>query len=222
MRKEQHWFKLWVIEGYSIRQLSHISGHSPFKLKRIKNYWLSKEPPALSQRIYTGINYLVFDGTYFHKDGCLAMFMNTVSRKPVYVAYIERENYENVIPLVTQLRDKGVIPIAVTTDGHPRVIRALQEVWPNTVLQRCLFHIQNQGLMWLRTYPKTEAGKELRSLYVTIANIRTQNEMFIFHSCYNNWHEKHKTFICSLPRHLVAFKDLKRVRRLLFANKASI
>jgi len=59
--KEKHWFKLWVCEGYSIRQLSHISGHSQFKLKQIKNYWLSKEPPALLNINYNEIKYLLID-----------------------------------------------------------------------------------------------------------------------------------------------------------------
>jgi len=176
---------------------------------------LSKEPPAPLQRTYKSIDYLVFDGTYFHKDGCLALFMNNASGKPIQITYIKRENYENVFPIITKMRDKGICPIAITTDGHPSVLRALKEIWPETILQRCLFHIQNQGLMWLRTFPKTDSGKELRSLYSTIARIHNAEEMMTFKINYSKWYLKHKKRIYSLPSNLVAFKDLKRAMSLV-------
>jgi len=176
---------------------------------------LSKEPPALSQGTYDSIYYLVFDGTYFHKDGCLALFMNNVSGKPIQATYIKRENYENVLPIIIKMRDNGLNPIAITTDGHPSVLRALKELWPATILQRCLFHIQNQGLMWLRTFPKSDSGKELRSLYATIARIHCVEEMVTFKINYNKWCLKHNKYIYSLPSNLVAFKDLKRAMSLV-------
>jgi len=175
---------------------------------------LSQEPPVLSQKIYKSGKYFVFDGTYFHKDGCLAVFMNAVSGKPIYTEYITRENYDSVMPLVRHLHTAGMNPVAFTTDGHPRVIQALKELWPSLVIQRCLFHIQNQGLMWLRSYPKSQAGKELRVLCATIARIRTLQDMNIFKAAYDNWHCRYKAFVLSLPRDAVS-QDLRRAMSLI-------
>ena len=71
--RRQHWFKLWVMENYSIRQLSKISGYSGITLTRIKDYWLEQSPKEVFN--YGEIHYLVFDATYFHKDGCLLNLM---------------------------------------------------------------------------------------------------------------------------------------------------
>lgn len=157
----------------------------------------------------------MFDGTYFHKNGCLALFINVKSGKPVLFAYIERESYENVLPLARQLRAKNVYPVAITTDGHTKVIDALKEVWQKTTLQRCLFHIQNQGLMWLRSYPKSEAGITLRRLFGTIASIRTTEEMNTFKISYTAWLNKYKTFVVAQPSNVSVYKDLKRAMSLI-------
>ena len=213
--KEKHWFNLWVKEGYSIRQLSDISGHSEFKLKQIKNYWLSKEPPVLSNYNYQKSKYILFDGTYFHKNGCLAIFMNCEPKDILLYAYIDKESYYNVHPLCVKLKGLGLNPIAITLDGHKLVIKAVLDVWPNVTIQRCLYHIQNQGLMWIRTYPKTEAGKELRVLLTSLTNIRTVQEKDAFLKAYNQWLSKHKMFIKTLPRTSAANTDLKRTMGLV-------
>lgn len=202
-------------ECYSIRQLSTISGHSQFKLKLIKNHWLAKEPPALSQYDYQKAKYLIFDGTYFHKNGCLAVFMDHEAKKIVHYAYIDKESYHNVYPLCLKLKEQGSNPIVITLDGHKYVIRAILDVWPKVIIQRCLYHIQNQGLMWIRTYPKTEAGKELRGLLKSLTNIKTAADKQAFLTAYDQWLSKYRKFIKSLPRTSVANTDLKRTMSLI-------
>ena len=43
-RNEFSWFRLWIQESDSVRRLSQLSGHSAFKIKQIKNYWLHQIP----------------------------------------------------------------------------------------------------------------------------------------------------------------------------------
>ena len=98
--REKHWFDLWVKEGYSIRQLSNMSGYSEVKLKRIKNFWLEEDPPSLSHDIYQRAKYLLFDGTYFHKNGCLAIIIDHDTRNIFSYTYIDKESYHNVYPIL--------------------------------------------------------------------------------------------------------------------------
>ena len=117
--KEQHWFKLWIIEGYSIRQLSNISGHSQFKLKLIKNYWLSKSPNQSRSKIdLSQVKYLAFDGTYFKKNSCLIIFFDIIKKQHLCFEYVKNENYLSVKETATYLKTHGLNPTAITVDGN--------------------------------------------------------------------------------------------------------
>ncbi len=83
-------------------------------------------------------------------------------------------------------------------------------VWPQVRLQRCLYHIQHEGMRWLRSYPKTEAGKELRVILSQLSWIKTLTERNSFITKYGKWLMKYEGFIKALPKSTVAHKDLKR------------
>ena len=202
-------------EGYSIRQLVKNSGHSEAKLHRIKNYWLGKEPPKFDKDVLKKAKYLIFDGTYFHKDGCLAVFMDNKKKKVLHFEYIEKESYYNIYPVLISLREAGLNPKVITLDGHKMVIRAILDVWVEVIVQRCLYHIQRQGLQWLRTYPKTRAGRELRYILMMVTKIRTEEDKMAFLENYEYWHVRYKEFIKLLPRESVANIDLKKATALI-------
>ena len=183
LSNERKWFKSWIKEGYSIRQISVQSGYGEEKIKRIKSYWLKEEPPVA----YTGykrVKYLIFDGTYFNKRNCLLVFMNNVDGKIVGCKYLDKEDYENVLDLACDLRLNGVNPRVITLDGHQGVIKAVKEVWPAAEIQRCLYHIQRQGLMWLRRKPKTQIGRDLRIMLKSLCQITIFEEMVLFSDYY--------------------------------------
>lgn len=198
-----------------MRQLIKLSGHSKNKLQRIKNYWLTQEPPALSKNNYKQAKYLIFDGTYFHQDGCLAILMDYKNKTLISYEYIGRESYHNMYPILLKLKNSGLNPKAITTDGHRAVINAILEVWPNIRIQRCLFHIQNQGLMWIRTYPKTEAGKQLRTILKSLTLIRTKKDQQNFLGAYESWFKNFELAIKKLSKTSIANTDLKRTTRLI-------
>lgn len=130
-------------------------------------------------------------------------------------AYIDKESYYDVHPLCVKLKELGLDPAAITLDGHKLVIKAVLDVWPKVIIQRCLYHIQNQGLMWIRTYPKTEAGKELRILLTSLTNIKTEQDKKVFLIAYSKWLERYRMFIKELPKTSVANTDLKRTMGLI-------
>ena len=202
-----------MTESFSIRQIGRLCGHSKSKLERIKNYWLDQLPPA--EPAYSQYKYLLFDGTYFHKNGCLIVLMDALTQRVIMNAYVATESYKTVHPILTHLHELGLRPHAVILDGHRMVLRAIREVWGSVIVQRCLYHIQREGLRWLRTHPKTAAAKELQSLLrflPKIKNIETRN---IFLSRYALWVETHKNFVSTLPSSTIAYKDLKKTMALI-------
>jgi len=124
--------------------------------------------------------------------------------------YTKKEGFKSVYPWFKKLKKQGLIPHYIVMDGERSVMRAIAMVWPKTSIQRCLYHIQREGMRWLRTYPKTVAGRELRYLLRTLCSIKSINERNQFIENYKSWINKYKNFVKSLPITNIAFKDLKR------------
>jgi hypothetical protein len=201
------------MESFSIRQLCKMSGYSASKLNKIKKYWLERTPKE--QVDYSKVEYMIFDATYFHKDGCLLNLMNAIDQKIIAQLYVNKESFRDAYGWFANLKHLGLNPMFVTTDGERSIIRAMKLVWPDTKLQRCLYHIQHEGLRWLRTYPKIEAGKVLRTILSRLSQIKTIKERDEFSNTYFSWVNKYKSFIVSLPRTTIAFKDLRRTMVLI-------
>ena len=129
--------------------------------------------------------------------------------------YTKKEGFQSVYPWFRKLKKQGLKPHYITMDGERSVTRAISMVWPKAIIQRCLYHIQREGMRWLRTYPKTLAGRQLRSILRTLCSIKSVKEQNAFISSYKTWISKHREFIKSLPVSNVAFKDLKRTMVLI-------
>lgn len=192
------------------------SGLSKSTLNRMKEYWLKQNPSPLKEEISFGeINYIQIDGTYFHQDGCWFLIIDSVTQKVIGRRYISKENLVESLILFEELKNRGLAPKYAVLDGHKQVRKALEIVWPEMKVQRCLYHIQREGMRWLRTRPKTEAGKDLRFLLGGLCEIRNKQEQDKFINSFISWQKKYSQFVNGLPRTSVACKDLKRTVSLI-------
>ena len=141
--------------------------------------------------------------------------MDARDQKIIAHMYTDKESFKSASPWFLRLKKQGLNPKYITMDGEKSVILAIRTIWPKTKIQRCLWHIQREGMRWLRTYPKTQAGRDLRYLLMTLCRIRSKKEREIFIKQYKQWLTKHKKFVMSLPSSTVAYKDLKKVTTLL-------
>jgi len=136
-------------------------------------------------------------------------------QKIISTIYAKKEGFKSVYPWFNRLKEQGLDPRYITMDGEQSVMRAIRMVWPTTKIQRCLYHIQREGMRWLRTYPKTQAGRELRSILRKVCSIQSIKERDEFINDYQAWLTKYRNFVRSLPITNVAFKDLKRTMVLI-------
>lgn len=153
---------------------------------------------------------MVYDATYFHKDGCLMNLMNALDQKIIAHRYVQKESFKEAYPWFMRLQQQGLNPHFITTDGEQSILRAMRWVWPQAHLQRCLYHLQHEGMRWLRSYPKTEAGQKLRALLSRLSRIRVIVERDTFLESYAAWLREYDTYVQSLPRTTMAYKDLQR------------
>lgn len=207
------WFHAWVREAYSVRQISHLAKVSPSTVRRWIAIGLATPPPWPTT--YVDVTTVQFDGTYFAQEGCLLVMLDAVHQQVVGCRYVDRERYSHCIDFFEALAARGLHPRGLTMDGHRQVLRAVRTVWPQCHVQRCLYHIQREGLRWLRTHPKTEAGRALRRLLQCLTAIRTPDARWDWVQRYQHWQQHYGEMVRALPPTSVAAKDLKRTQALI-------
>lgn len=135
----------------------------------------------------------------------------------VYGSYNISEGPRDLRTLFRSLVQRGLSLKCATIDGNPPMSLALQNQWPGIVLQRCLIHIQRQGLRWCRRNPKRTDAQHLRDLFLEVTNIHTATQRDLFLDKLKAWEQHYGFRIAVTPEHGYVFSDLKRARSMLLA-----
>ena len=217
LRNERIWFERWLIEGYSIRQLSEQGGLSRSRLYRIIHRWLDCNPPVQTMSLQQP-KYLIFDGTWFHKAHPVVALLDAQQHTLLHGAYGVHERHPNeLLAFFEPLRHRGLKPCSCTIDGNQHVARALRQIWPQITLQRCLVHVQRQGLSWCRQRPKRLDAAKLRGLFLRLSSVTTIEERDHFLVDVEAWEQRYGGKIAARPERGKVFSDLKRARSMLLA-----
>jgi len=136
--------------------------------------------------------HFIFDGTFLRRPRSLIALMDARTHMLVAGQYDVSENSKpELIEFFEGLKQSGLNPRSFTVDGNRTVMGVLRQLWPDIVLQRCLVHIQRQGLSWCRTSPKTTYARWLRQIFLQVARIRTPAERDTFLSAVTDWELKY-------------------------------
>lgn len=158
----------------------------------------------------------MFDGTFLKRPDSIIILMDAQDHTIVASNYPTRENsLPQLKALLAPLKECGLSLESVTVDGNPQVIRAFKELWKDITIQRCLVHIQRQGLMWCRAKPKIELAKQLRGLFLHTTYIRTHQEKEIFTSDLMKWEKRYGDIVNRFPSDHNTLSDLKRARSMI-------
>lgn len=198
-----------------MRQIAAQSGHSVRTARRIIEYWLD-HPPGREVQL-SAHRHLLLDGTFI--DGRKGIFavMEAKHYAIIYAGSDMTEGPSSLRPFCAELKERGLAPLSATVDGNLHVMRILRHVWPAIVVQRCLVHVQRQGLMWCRRFPKRTDAKHLRALFLKVMSIHTQKDRDQFIAELQNWERRHGTLIDRSPERGWVFSDLKRARSMLLS-----
>ena len=208
-----HWFKQWISEGYSVRQLSRISKLSRATLKRCIRYWLAHPPQSASS--LSTVRHLICDGTFLeHRTGIYAV-MNAETKQLIYAAYAIPEGARALSIVYRSLATAGLSPTSVTVDGNTQQIKYLHLVWPAITLQRCIVHVQRQGLSWCRRKPKRTDAKHLREIFLRIGTVKTIAEAHQLIADVVAWEHRFGATIDQSSDRGWVFSDLLRARSML-------
>lgn len=204
-----------MVEGYSVRQLALQSGHSQRHLSGLIRAFLSEEPPGPIPDIHA-VRHVLIDGTFLHRPRSVVVVMDGQTHTVISGRYGISENSQKQLwSFLTPLRERGLSPSSFTVDGNPQVTKVLRRLWPEALIQRCLVHIQRQGLSWCRTNPKTEHARQLRRIFLQVTGIRTAPERDAFLTLVAEWEERHGAWIRDRLERGRVFSDVKRARSML-------
>ena len=204
-----------MTEGFSVRQLQYLNEYSSSKLRRIINRCLRSAPTNQSSSLSSHRN-LIFDGTYLHHRTSVIVLMSAEKHTVIAGQYEVSENSQPQLrsffePLIA----KGLSPRSCTVDGNPHVIKAFQTLWPDIIIQRCLVHIQRQGLMWCRQNPQRFDAKELRYIFLHVPYIKSYEQRDSLLQQIHNWELRYGASVDAQRERGKVFSDLKRARSML-------
>ena len=154
---------------------------------RAKIEWCWRVSPVIP---ITGevCDYIQIDGTYLPYGWCLLVAQTR--GKILRIQWYQRENATAYKALLQRLPP----PLLVLTDGNAGALRAISEVWPDTVVQRCLVHVKRNICAQTTRTPKLDAHKTLWGLAQNLVKITTldQADEWIgqlqeFHNIYGKW-----------------------------------
>lgn len=141
--------------------------------------------------------------------------MNADTKQLVYGSYNVPEGAHTLPIIYRSLTAVGLSPESVTVDGNPQQIKYLHMVWPSITLQRCIIHVQRQGLSWCRRNPKRTDAKHLREIFLGLCEVKTSAQARQFTADVVAWEHRFGTAITQSSDRGWVFSDLLRARSML-------
>jgi hypothetical protein len=187
------WFREWVEGKRSIAQLARVS---PYSERTLKRYFYSQLPrcPVWHIQRRERVNLLI-DGTWFPNKVCLVLYRDSNIKMTILYRLTDGERFGELQEDLRNIKSTGIEIESVTCDGAANILRAVREVCPEAVLQRCTVHIAMEIETWLTRNPKTEAAQELLRMVRLLSRVETNEQAQVWIRGFVEWHQKHESFI---------------------------
>lgn len=187
------WFERWILGKQSIAQLSKQSSYSQRTLKRYFYKILPTCPQWQIQR-REKVNLLI-DGTYFTNKVCLLLYRDNNIKMTILYRLTKGETLRDLKEDLQNIKKVGIQIESVTCDGAANILKAVREVCPEAVVQRCTFHIAHEIQTWLTKKPKSEAAQELLEIVRYLNRVETNEEAQLWMRAFIDWYREYEEFI---------------------------
>jgi transposase-like protein len=192
-KNREVWFREWIVGKQTFEQIANKSGYSERTVKRYFYEYLDRYPVWQINRSER-VN-LLLDGTYFPNKLCLVLYRENNVKATLLYRISDGEWEEEIKEDLENLQSLGIVIESITCDGLRNILRSIKKSSPDTIIQRCLAHIQREALIWLTKNPKSKAGIELREIVKTLHSIETKDQWGYWVVNLINWYEEHKLFV---------------------------
>jgi hypothetical protein len=134
----------------------------------------------------------MIDWVWISKDICLIIYYDYIQKKVIRFWFYSWELYEDIVEDLRVLRDEFQYDIlSFTVDGGKQIKKAIEEIYPNAKLQRCLTHIHRQIQNYISKNPQSKCGKDLQKI-ITFKNFKSKDK---FIEEFNTWEKTYFDFL---------------------------
>jgi len=134
----------------------------------------------------------MIDWTWISKEICLIIYYDYINEKVIWFWFYDWEKYDYIKEDLKILRDSFKYQIeCFTVDWGKQIKKAIEEIYPNAKMQRCLTHIQRQIKNNISNNPKSECWKELQKI-ITFKNFENKKK---FINKFYLWEQKYNDFL---------------------------
>ena len=103
----------------------------------------------------------MIDSTYFNNKVCLVLYRDNNIKPTQLYRLTDGEWFDEICEDLENLLSLGIKIENITCDGLSNIIKAVRKACLETIIQRCVVHIQRECLIWLTRNPQSQAGKDL-------------------------------------------------------------
>lgn len=136
------------------------------------------------------IDVLILDGLYL-ESRCHCVLIGKTPTTVIRWLFTERESYGSWLLFFSQIP----APRIVVCDGQKGMRSALKTIWPQTRVQRCVFHIHELAMARITKSPRTMAGQHLRVIVSRLFSVHTRRQKRKWMRKYFNWRRRSETFL---------------------------
>lgn len=137
---------------------------------------------------------LLIDGTYFSNDICLIVYRDNQIKFTQLYRITDSEKYDEIKEDLLNILSLGIAIESITCDGHPSLLKAIRRTCKQTILQRCVVHIQRECRIYLSAKPKSLPGLELLQIVNQLHKIKTHQQSQEWIKEIIDWYYRHKEF----------------------------
>jgi transposase-like protein len=118
----------------------------------------------------------MIDWVWISKNICLIIYYKYIQKKVIRFGFYEWERYEDIRSDLQILRDEFQYDItSFTVDGGKQIKKAIEEIYPESKIQRCLTHIHRQIQNYISKNPQSDCGKDLQKI-ITFENFENMEK----------------------------------------------
>jgi len=192
-KKRLSLFVRWLTGKTTLSQTASSAGVSVQAISKwFRPFWQNPPKPEAvpNPRV------LVLDATSIVPRSLMLLIAGDGKRhRPVSWTPSFRECHASWLDFLRDLMWDDVEPEVVVCDGQRGLLKAIHDVWPKAMVQRCLVHVVRQASMWLTQNPKTRTGLQLLELVRRLTAIRTRRQKRRWVRAFHSWERRHERFL---------------------------
>jgi len=176
-------FLAWL---FSKRSQAEMPGGGRTFRRKTRQFWDLWPMAPLIDEIFPVI---YVDGIHLGRKAVVLIARNDTHVLGWYIARSEHSDAWSA------LLGRIAAPAMVVTDGGSGFAKARRKTWPDTKVQRCLFHIHNNILTKTTRRPNLLAAQELKILARSLLYIKKSKQADQWINAYVQWETKWATFL---------------------------